>query len=233
MTRRQSGLAANLEQKRAALPLDQISDDGTFSGYASIFGVVDLGSDKVEKGAFQRSLTTKPLKNVRMLFQHDPAQPIGVWEDIHEDARGLYVKGRITRESARGQEVLGLMRAGAIDGLSIGFKTTKGTTNRTTGVRSITQADLWEISVVTFPMLPAARVDNVKSHSHRSNAQLPSVREFERWLTQDAGLTRSAARTVIGKGFAHLTSKQDAAFANDPRLAGKIRQATRKMNARS
>jgi hypothetical protein len=100
-----------------------------------------------------------------MLFQHDPCEPIGTWLDIREDANGLFVKGRIVTDTARGAEVLSLMRAGAIDGLSIGFRTRKSRTDRKSGVRSIVEADLWEISIVTFPMLPQARVVQVKGRS--------------------------------------------------------------------
>ena len=100
-----------------------------------------------------------------MLFQHDPAAPIGVWRELREDARGLFVRGRLTTDVAKGREVLALMRAGAIDGLSIGFRTVRGKTDAKSGVRSLIEIDLWEISVVTFPMLPAARVSSVKSFS--------------------------------------------------------------------
>jgi HK97 family phage prohead protease len=98
-----------------------------------------------------------------MLFQHDPATPIGVWREVREDRRGLFVSGRLMPEVARAREVLALMRAGAIDGLSIGFRTVRGRTDAKTGVRSLIEVDLWEVSVVTFPMLPAARISAVKS----------------------------------------------------------------------
>ncbi len=97
-----------------------------------------------------------------MLFQHDPAAPIGIWREVREDSRGLFVRGQLMSEVEKGREVLALMRAGAIDGLSIGFRTVKGRTDAKSGVRSLLEVDLWEISVVTFPMLPAARVSAVK-----------------------------------------------------------------------
>ena len=222
------------EQKRLSLPLVNLNEDGTFSGYASLFGKVDLGKDKVEKGAFRRSLQKRKITGIRMLFQHDPSEPIGTWDVIREDTKGLFVKGRIIQQSAKGVEVLNLMRAGAIDGLSIGFRTEKSRTDRKSGVRSILEADLWEISIVTFPMLPQARVEQVKTQQRiRSNSSLPSVRDFERWLTQDAGLTRSEARTVIGKGFATLAGKRDAAKANPGVLADRIRHAAHIINANS
>jgi HK97 family phage prohead protease len=97
-----------------------------------------------------------------MLYQHDPAQPIGVWLTVAEDARGLQVKGRLDLDVARAREVHSLMRSGALDGLSIGYRAVKATRDAKTGVRRLAEIDLWEISVVTFPMLPDARVTRVK-----------------------------------------------------------------------
>jgi HK97 family phage prohead protease len=213
------------ERKRATMALSVDADEGTFSGYASLFGVVDLGKDKVQRGAFRRSLAARKANDVRMLYQHDPAEPIGAWEEVREDVKGLFVRGRIDAGTVRGREVLSLLRSGSIDGLSIGFRTERSRTDRTSGVRTILEADLWEVSIVTFPMLTAARVTQVKSAKNTHRA-LPTRRGFERWLTQDAGLSRSQARTIIAKGFTHLTSKQDAAPSSD--LAGRLRDlATR------
>ena len=92
-----------------------------------------------------------------MLWQHDPTQPIGLWDEVAEDARGLRVKGRLLDGVARGREAAALIAAGAIEGLSIGYRTIRAT-KTDTGLRLLTQLDLWEVSVVTFPMLPAARV---------------------------------------------------------------------------
>ena len=150
------------ERKFARLGQARVEADGTFSGYASLFGRVDLGKDIIERGAFARSLRDRGAKNIRMLFQHDPNEPIGVWTEIKEDARGLFVRGRLTTEVERAREVLSLMRGGALDGLSIGFRTVRARKDADAGVRRVIEADLWEISVVTFPMLPEARVDAVK-----------------------------------------------------------------------
>ena len=156
------GGAVARERKFAAGELD-VAADGTFSGYASLFGEADLSRDMVMPGAFLGSLGKRGAAGIRMLFQHDPAAPIGVWQEVREDARGLFVRGRLTTEVARAREVLALMRAGAIDGLSIGFRTVRGRTDAKTGVRRLLEVDLWEISVVTFPMLPAARISAVKA----------------------------------------------------------------------
>ena len=214
------------ERKFTNVALDDVEPDGSFSGYASLFGRVDLGRDVVERGAFSRSLAERGAAGVRMLFQHDPNQPIGAWTEIREDGRGLFVRGRLTPGVAKSREVLELMRGGALDGLSIGFRTVRAR-NEPSGVRRILEADLWEISVVTFPMLPGARVESIKGGGARS---LPTTREFERWLTRDAGLTRSDARKVIAKGFASLLSERDAAAGPTERLVETIREATRIIN---
>ncbi|GGA75953.1 hypothetical protein GCM10011385_32470 [Nitratireductor aestuarii] len=210
------------ERKFAGLRIADVDRDGTFSGYASVFGRVDLGREVVERGAFVESIDRRGAGGIRMLFQHDPAQPIGTWQKIKEDARGLYVVGRLAPGVARASEVLELMRNKAIDGLSIGFRTIQSTKDARTGVRHIRKADLWEISVVTFPMNPEARIERVKGCPG-----LPSTRDFERWLLRDAGLTRSEAKTVIAKGFAYLQRERDAATTMPPQVAETIRQAAK------
>lgn len=138
------------------------TEGGRFRGYASLFGVVDQGRDMVEPGAFAASLARKGAGAIRMLFQHDPGQPIGRWLEVTEDPRGLRVEGELSPGVARLREVLELMRAGAVDGLSIGFRTVRAARAARGGVRRILEADLWEVSVVTFPMLPGARVEEIK-----------------------------------------------------------------------
>ena len=211
----------DLETKRVALAVEAVDAEGSFSGYASLFGTPDLGRDVVERGAFAKSLRSRGASGVRMLFQHDPAQPIGVWSELREDDRGLFVRGRLATEVARGREILSLMKAGALDGLSIGFRVVRARKEAATGFRRILEADLWEISVVTFPMLPGARIRQVKSGAE----SLPTTREFERWLTQDAGLSRAQAKLVIAKGFAELKRERDAAQGRPDGLADTIRAA--------
>lgn len=218
-----SGLA--LETKRMGLVLEEVEIDGSFSGYASLFGQVDLGNDIVDAGAFSKSLKTRSPSGIRMLWQHEAAAPIGVWTTIREDARGLYVEGRLAKGVARAREALELMRTQALDGLSVGFRTIRARKDAKTGQRHIVEADLWEISVVTFPMLPNARINNVKA------GILPTVREFERWLTRDAGLSRNEACTVIAKGYAelaqihHAKGRRDAVLDREQPLADRIRAA--------
>jgi len=168
-------LARAPESKRAPLALGEVSAAGLFEGYASLFGVADLGGDVVMAGAFRDSLRKRGADRVKMLWQHDPAEPIGAWLAVEEDARGLRVKGRLNLEVARACEILALMREGQIDGLSIGFRTQRAVTDRKTGLRHLQKLDLWEISLVTFPMLPQARVTAVKQCGRRNEPPAPMV----------------------------------------------------------
>jgi len=155
------------ELKFTALDLKRVEPDGTFSGYASLFNAEDMGHDIVLPGAFRDSLTKRGAGGIKLLFQHNPNEPIGIWECLKEDARGLYAKGRLMLDVARAREVLALMRAGALDGLSIGFRAITGQRDAKTGIRRLAKIDLWEISIVTFPLLPEARVAHVKAHDQR------------------------------------------------------------------
>ncbi|MBV9989678.1 MAG: HK97 family phage prohead protease [Alphaproteobacteria bacterium] len=144
-----------LAQAAAPARLHPLEGD-EFEGYASLFGVVDGAGDVVAPGAFAASLRRRPPSGVRMLYQHFAHEPIGTWREIREDARGLYVRGRLSLEVRRAREVRALMADRAIDGLSIGFRTLRAT--RANGVRRLVEIELWEISVVTFPLLPGSGV---------------------------------------------------------------------------
>lgn len=135
-----------------------IDTDGRFSGYASVFGRLDEGGDIVMPGAFAASLGKKRADRVRLLFQHDPKEPVGCWEAIAEDGVGLKVQGRLLDGVPRASSLRALIAEGAVDGLSIGFRAVRATREPRTGHRRLWQVDLWEISIVTFPMLDAARI---------------------------------------------------------------------------
>jgi len=155
----ETGLEHKFCRPEAALHLTQDGAGLVIEGYASLFGAPDQGGDVVARGAYAASLKAMAAegRRVRMLWQHDPAQPIGIWDEVAEDARGLRVKGRLLDSVARGREAAALIAAGAIEGLSIGYRTIRA--NRTErGQRLLTELELWEVSLVTFPMLPAARV---------------------------------------------------------------------------
>lgn len=198
----------SLEQKRAPFECRKLSDTGQFEGYASLFGAEDLGRDVVRKGAFAKSLAHRGAEGVKLLFQHDPSEPIGVWDRVQEDQNGLHVQGRLLMEVARAREVHALMKAGALDGLSIGFHTKRARIDRKTGHRHLLEVDLWEISIVTFPMHPDARIRSVKRMG--SGVVMPSPRDIEHSLRRDAGLSRSQARALIAGGYKTLRPLRDA-----------------------
>ncbi len=136
-----------------------VIEGAVIEGYASLFGQADQSGDIVQAGAYARSLKLldDTGRRAKMLWQHDPAQPIGVWDEVREDGRGLWVKGRLLETTQKGREAAALIAAGAIDGLSIGYRTKKANKNDK-GQRLLTELELWEVSLVTFPMLPSARV---------------------------------------------------------------------------
>ena len=153
-------LETGLERKFCRLGEDLVVEDGTkIEGYASLFGKCDQGGDVVQSGAYGKSLNALKTsgRQVKMLWQHDPAQPIGVWDEVHEDDKGLFVKGRILKDVEKGREAAALIEAGAIDGLSIGYRTVRAQKDGK-GQRLLSELELWEVSLVTFPMLPDARV---------------------------------------------------------------------------
>lgn len=131
--------------------------EARIAGYASLFGQPDQGGDIVQPGAYAASLAAGGAR-IKMLWQHDPAQPIGIWEDVREDGRGLWVKGRLLDATQKGREAAALVQAGAIDGLSIGYRT-KQAAKDGKGRRLLSELELWEVSLVTFPMMPGARVE--------------------------------------------------------------------------
>ena len=164
---------------------------GMFSGYASIFGNKDLGNDVVVQGAFQKSIRAKGARKIKMLFQHDTKEPIGVYTKVREDAQGLYVEGKLAMQTQKGREVYELMKMGAIDGLSVGYRVdAKGYSYDDRGKkRYLKQVDLMEISAVTFPMNPKARVNAVKAEER-------TVRDWEAFLRDEGGLSRSESKVA-------------------------------------
>jgi HK97 family phage prohead protease len=155
-----------------------IGDDGTLEGYASLFGEIDQARDMVMPGAFTQTLKQRGLRRIPMLFQHDPGEPVGIWLELREDWRGLWARGRLIPDVARGRELLALLRNGAIDGLSIGYRTVRGRIDPRTRVRRLYQVDLWEISIVTFPLLTGARVHAVKDAPRLSRPRAAAERRW-------------------------------------------------------
>ena len=166
-----------------------LSQDGTIEGYASLFGEIDQARDMVMPGAFVHTLQQRGLRKIPMLFQHDPSEPIGIWLELREDFRGLWARGKLIPDVARARELLALLRSGAIDGLSIGYRTVRGKIEPRSRIRKLYQVDLWEVSIVTFPLLAGARISAVKG----DNVQRPSL---QRAQAERAWRTLSGATDV-------------------------------------
>lgn len=179
------------------LEIREVREDGTFTGYGSVFGNVDAYGDIVEAGAFAKSIEKK---KPALLWQHDPTQPIGVWEEISEDKHGLLMRGRLLiGKVAKATEARELLKAGAISGLSIGYMPVKWEYDKDPRdsdekakrtVRRLKEIDLWEVSLVTFPANDAARVTGVKN--------LATIQDVEESL-RDAGYSRSEAKSLISR----------------------------------
>jgi HK97 family phage prohead protease len=158
---------------------------GQFEGYASLWNVTDGAGDRMAPGAFAQSLRHRGPSQVRLLYQHFAHAPIGVWEEIAEDARGLYVRGRLVPEVEQARDVAALLAEGALNGLSIGFRTVRAKRNGGGG-RALLEVELWEISVVTFPLLAGSTVTAIGNR--RSS---PSGGELAR-IFREAGAAISA-----------------------------------------
>jgi HK97 family phage prohead protease len=139
-------------------------DEGQFTGHAVIWDERNAHNETVQRGAFKRSLAehrqagTRPL----MLWSHNPSEVIGVWTEVREDATGLAVTGKIVTTTVRGREAYDLIKAGALNGLSIGFRA-RADKRAASGVRVLTDIDLAEISIVGLPSAGRARITSIRS----------------------------------------------------------------------
>jgi HK97 family phage prohead protease len=197
----------------------ELHADGTIEGYASLFGEIDQARDMVMPGAFTHTLKTRGLRKIPMLFQHDPAEPVGVWLDLAEDFRGLRARGRLIPDVMRARELLALLRSGAIDGLSIGYRTVRGQIEPRTRVRKLYQVDLWEISIVTFPLLNGARVSAVKE-APTSRLRAQAERDWEAMQQGKTSTSLSGAADVpapVIRGRAVTTSLRGRAVTTSLR----------------
>lgn len=190
------------------LSIKAISEDGLFSGYGSVFGVVDSYGESVEPGAFAASLAAIQQRGrpVPVLWQHRSAQPIGIYTKLVEDDKGLYVEGKLLKDDVQqAKEAYALMSAGAVSGLSIGYYVTDDSFDEKTRVRKLKGLDLVEISLVTFPANEEARVDAVKfAISHGS---LPMLSDFERFL-REAGFSKTQSAVIANRGLKHLLQSE-------------------------
>lgn len=216
-----------MKTKDFALEVKDLSEDGTFEGYAATFGNVDQGGDAIQPGAFIESLVKAKgeRRTIPMLWQHDQREPIGVWDDIAEDVKGLYVKGRFILEGDTvAQRAYHKLKNRALGGMSIGYRVPAGgeePDERRRGVTKVLKVDLREISLVTMPMNLEARVVSVKhermeefARRLRDGDPMPT-KEFEDIL-REAGVPKSMAVQIASVGYAKaIRSESEGEKAND------------------
>lgn len=183
------------EVRSYVLELRATGDDGSIEGYGSVFGVRDNYDDVIAPGAFAASLSEHKAEGTMpaMLWQHNPDEPIGVWTEMVEDSKGLRIKGKLALDTSRGKEAHALLKLGALNGLSIGFVSKQWTYDRETDVRTLTEIDLWEVSLVTFPANEKARVTNVKAADG-----MAAPKDAERIL-RDAGFSKADATAFVSR----------------------------------
>lgn len=182
------------------------SEDGTIEGYGSVFGVKDSYDDVIAAGAFSATLAAHKSAGTMpaMLWQHDPDKPCGVWDEMSEDSSGLKIKGRLALDTEKGKEAHALLKMGALNGLSIGFISKQWAYDRDSEVRTLTEVDLWEVSLVTFPANVKARVTNVKG------AEFETPKDAEKSL-RDAGFSKSDATAFVSRVMRMGEARRDSA----------------------
>lgn len=176
--------------------IKDVSASGTFAGYGSVYGNVDQGDDIVAPGAFADSLKSHASKGrlPALLWQHKQSEPIGTFTAMREDDHGLYVEGKLALKTQRGAEAYELMQMKAISGMSIGFQAKEDDFDRKSGIRTILKGDLWEVSLVTFPMNDSARIVHIKSIE-----EVVDFKSAERLLRDAGGFSRSEAVALVSR----------------------------------
>lgn len=196
---------SKLKTKAISFDVKAIDDDGFFSGYCSVFDVEDSYGDVVKAGAFADTIKAWSDKGKMppILWQHNRSEVIGVWTKLTEDDHGLYGEGRLlVKDVARAREAHALMKHGAIDGLSIGYRVQKWSFNEEDSVLELLAIDLKEVSIVTFPANESSLVDNIKSILENGN--MPTLSEFEKFLRDAGGFSKSQATAIAGHGLRSL-----------------------------
>lgn len=197
-----------MTRKSFNFELKAVQEDGFFSGYGAVFGNVDWYNDVILPGAFKASLEKWQSKNKMppVLWNHNDSEPIGVYTQIYEDEKGLFVEGKLLIDDVpRAKSTYALLKAGAIDGLSIGYSTKKAN-QQGNGVRELIEVDIGEISIVTQPANDRSLITSVKNKLE--DGQLPTLPEFEKFL-RESGFSKSQSTAIASKGLRSLLSESE------------------------
>lgn len=197
-----------MNRKSFNLEIKAVQEDGFFSGYGAVFGNIDWYNDVILPGAFTASLAKWRAKNKMppVLWNHNDSEPIGVYTNIYEDEKGLFVEGKLLVDDVpRAKSTHALLKAGAIDGLSIGYSTKKAN-QQGNGVRELIEVELGEISIVTQPANERSVITSVKSKL--DEGELPTLPEFEKFL-RESGFSKSQSVAIASKGLRPLLSESE------------------------
>jgi HK97 family phage prohead protease len=188
-----------MEYKQLRLDAAEVKfndEERTIEGYASVFGGVDSYGDTIAKGAYEKTLEERQ-RPVRMRWNHF-GPVIGKWLKMREDEKGLYVKGTLTPGHSVADDVYASLKHGAVDGLSIGFIPKAYEMDEENEMRTLTEIELIEISVVEEPADLGARIDEVKNLNERIN-EIETLKDAEACLRDACGVSRSAAKAMVSQ----------------------------------
>lgn len=197
-----------MNRKSFNLAIKAVQEDGFFSGYGAVFGNIDWYNDVILPGAFKVSLDKWKTKNKfpPVLWNHNDSEPIGIYTNIYEDEKGLFVEGKLLIDDVpRAKSTHALLKAGAIDGLSIGYSTKKAN-QQGNGIRELIEVDIGEISIVTQPANDRSLITSVKSKL--DEGELPTLPEFEKFL-RESGFSKSQSTAIASKGLRSLLSESE------------------------
>lgn len=189
------------------LEVRAFTEGGEFEGYGSVFNEIDSYGDQIVPGAFTNSLADHKSRGTlpAMLWQHDPYRPIGAYTEMKEDSRGLWVKGKLALDTQFGREAHSLLKMGALNGMSIGYRTREA--DKDNGIRTMREVELWEVSLVTFPANKSARVEGVKLREEIDEVQ--TLADMERFLKQTFNTSNRAATAIIARTKALIDCDRD------------------------
>lgn len=228
-------------QRAYAFEMKALDSRGVFSGYGSVFDVIDSYREVVAPGAFAKSLEKWKAKDrlPPMLYQHRSGEPIGAFTSMSEDKKGLHVEGQLLVDDIqRAREVYALLKAKALSGMSIGFNVAPGGEeyDSRAGIYTLTEVDLWEVSIVTFPANEAANVESVKMHAayaalveriraSTARGELPSVRDFEDAMREVFAFSKQDATAIASLSIGKLRREAASKDATQAEMIASVTHA--------